>query len=759
MCGIVGYVGPRDAMPVLLDGLRRLEYRGYDSAGHRRRRRRRPRCGGAPRASSATSRRASRASRSPASCGIGHTRWATHGRPSEENAHPHPTARARIVVVHNGIIENYLELKARLAAGRPPLRDETDTEVFAHLVEAALRGARSRRPSARRSRELQGDLRRRAAPPRRAGAPRRRPHRARRSSSASARARTSSPPTSPRSCPHTRDVVFLEDGDVATVDAGRRRGHRPRRGAADRAPRSASPGTRSQAEKGGYRHFMLKEIHEQPRAIATRCSARISLEEGEVHLDELGVAAGAPARGSTGSCSSPAAPPGTPRWSGKFLIEHARRIPVEVDYASEFRYRHARSSAPDAGGRRSPSRARPPTPSPRSGGEARGARSPVAICNVPGSMLARRGDGVAPHPRRARDRRRLDQGLHDAARRPRSPRPLPRAAARRALARRPCREPPRSSLTRCRTSIEQVARARAGDRGRSPGRSPTPRDFLFLGRGHPLPDRPRGRAQAEGDLLHPRRGLPGRRDEARADRAHRRGPAGRGAVRRRTRVYEKMLSNLQEVKARDGRVIAVVAGRRHGAAADRSTRRATCSSRCPPSTSCLADRDRAPAAAPRLPRRAAARARRRPAAEPRQVRHGRVGARLPWPTGSLHSSPALNARAARRRSRRPTGPSSSSPARARARPASSPTGWRGSCSTAASTRGRDRRRHLHEQGRGRDEGARRAPPRRPPAAVLRRDVPLLRRAAPAPLRGGGRARPGLPRSSTPTTSSPSSARR
>src|SRR5262245_29047704 len=260
MCGIVGYVGQRDAVPVILEGLRRLEYRGYDSAGIavvREGRLERRRSAGKLK----NLEESLRAEPLAGAFGLGHTRWATHGRPSEENAHPHQDCGGRIVVVHNGIIENYLKLKARLSAQGPRFVTQADTEVVAALVESHMDG--SFEAAARRAvQELEGVyslvlmhrdepqclIAARMGPPLVVGI---------------GEGEHFVASDIPALLPYTRDFVFLDDGELAfvrppgfhIVDAsGAAVSHAPQRISWDPV----------QAERGGYRHFMLKEIHEQP---------------------------------------------------------------------------------------------------------------------------------------------------------------------------------------------------------------------------------------------------------------------------------------------------------------------------------------------------------------------------------------------------------------------------------------------------------------------------------------------------------------
>src|SRR5438874_7515140 len=333
MCGIVGYVGSRDAVPVIVEGLRRLEYRGYDSAGV-----------AVVRDGTLLRRRSVgklcnledslRAEPMAGAFGVGHTRWATHGRPSEENAHPHQDCTGKIVVVHNGIIENYLALKSRLAAAGHRFVTQTDTEVVAHLVESHYQG--SLETAVRKTlAELQGIyalvLMHRDEPQRLVAA-------------------RMGPPLVvgigegerflasdiPALLPYTHDFVFLDDGDVVTVTPGAMRLTDAKGALVERKPQRISWDA-VQAEKGGYRHFMLKEIHEQPRAVRDTLLGRIGLDDTITLNGELGNAEILSAAERLHIVAM-----GTSLHAahvGKFLIESLARVPVEIDNASEFRYR------------------------------------------------------------------------------------------------------------------------------------------------------------------------------------------------------------------------------------------------------------------------------------------------------------------------------------------------------------------------------------------------------------------------------------
>jgi glutamine---fructose-6-phosphate transaminase (isomerizing) len=275
MCGIVGYVGPRDAAPILLDGLSRLEYRGYDSAGialvtpegelfvEKR-------------AGKLTNLRTALGDTTPTgTVGMGHTRWATHGRPDDRNAHPHIDCQGRVTVIHNGIIENFSELRDGLRARGHEFSSETDTEVIAHLVEEAYEGdiaAATRAALAQARGAFAIAVLHLDEPTRMIGARRHVPlivgvgdHEIFLASDAAA------------VLEHTRDVIFLDEGDVAEIDADGVRITDLFGGAVDR-PVDHLEWSIEAAEKGGYDHFMLKEIHEQPAAILAAITGRI---EGE----------------------------------------------------------------------------------------------------------------------------------------------------------------------------------------------------------------------------------------------------------------------------------------------------------------------------------------------------------------------------------------------------------------------------------------------------------------------------------------------
>jgi len=339
MCGIVGYVGDKSAIDIVLDGLKRLEYRGYDSAG-----------AAVIGPTGLQIRRAAgrikvlegllRERPLEGRIGIGHTRWATHGRPTDENAHPHTDGSGDLVVVHNGIIENYLPIKERLQAEGHVFKSETDTEVIAHLIERHLKDTPRLDEAVRRAlRELRGSyaivVLHRQMPDRLVAA---------KLGAGSVVVGLGENETYlasdiPAILSHTRDVVVLEDEDVAVVT---RRGVEITR--IDGAPVQRAPNRilwdPILAEKGGYRHFMLKEIYEQPRAAADTMRGRVQPEGGTVVLPDVQldpeVVAGIQ-RIVLVAC-------GTSYHAaivGRFMMERLAGIAAEVDLGSEFRYRDA----------------------------------------------------------------------------------------------------------------------------------------------------------------------------------------------------------------------------------------------------------------------------------------------------------------------------------------------------------------------------------------------------------------------------------
>ena len=389
MCGIIGYIGSQPVVPIILDGLRRLEYRGYDSAGIAV-----VRDGGIEvrRSAGKLVNLEQSIQKTPLEglYGLGHTRWATHGRPTEENAHPHRDGSGRIVVVHNGIIENYLEIKRELVAEGHKFESETDTEVVAHLVQKewqddGLENAVLRAMA--RVRGLFALVLLSADDPQKLVAVR------------------NGPPIVigigdgeyfvasdvPAVLSHTRDVVFMDDREMAIVTPkgaefrtldGKVVTHKPTRVTWD--PISA--------EKAGYKHFMLKEIFEQPHAVRDTVLGRVSLDTGQVFLNEMTISAAdlrAVDKVTLLACGT--------SWHaalvGKFMIEELAKIPVEVDYGSEYRYRNPIISTRTLAVAITQSGETADTLAAMREAKGKGARS-LAICNVVGSMATREAEGT-----------------------------------------------------------------------------------------------------------------------------------------------------------------------------------------------------------------------------------------------------------------------------------------------------------------------------------------------------------------------------
>ena len=388
MCGIIGYLGPQEAMPIILDGLKRLEYRGYDSAGLAVL----GPDGLAIRRSLGKLKELENLVRQdplPGQVGIGHTRWATHGRPSEANAHPHQVGA--IAVVHNGIIENYLELKDQLLKEGHRFASETDTEIISHLIVKHMgRGADYLEAVRRTLKDIRGSYALaivNAQEPRMLVA-------ARKESPlilGLAEAEYFLASDIPAILPYTRRVIFLEDHDLVVVQDGE---FSLFNGQAERCERPVHMITWSpaMAEKAGYKHFMQKEIFEQPRALIDTFRGRIDPEAGEVMLEEVSltptevqdirkiflVACGTSYHAAL---------------VGKFLLEGLCRIPVEVDLGSEFRYRQP---LVDSHTLLIPISQSGETADTRAGlqaGKELGARS-LAIVNAVGSSIAREADRV-----------------------------------------------------------------------------------------------------------------------------------------------------------------------------------------------------------------------------------------------------------------------------------------------------------------------------------------------------------------------------
>ena len=389
MCGIVGYIGSKKVVPLILDGLKRLEYRGYDSAG----------VAVVGQNGKLEIRRASGKLRNLEEAvrlapldgmyGIGHTRWATHGRPTEENAHPHRDCTGQIVVVHNGIIENYLELKQQLIAKGHKFVTETDTEVIAHLVEANMNG-KLENAVQKTVKQLTGVyalavvstmdpqkiVAARWGPPAVIGL---------------GENEFFVASDIPAVLHHTRNVFFLADGDIAVITPSGVR-LMDFDGAAVERPVQHITWDPIMAEKGGFKHFMQKEIFEQPRAVRDTLVGRVSLDTGKVFLDEMDITE----QEFRDFQNIRIVACGT-SWhaglAGKFMIERLAQVPVEVDYGSEFRYRDPIVDHRTLVIVISQSGETADTIAAQREARQKGAKT-LAICNVVGSMITREASGT-----------------------------------------------------------------------------------------------------------------------------------------------------------------------------------------------------------------------------------------------------------------------------------------------------------------------------------------------------------------------------
>jgi glutamine---fructose-6-phosphate transaminase (isomerizing) len=396
MSGIIGYIGNKRVVPVLLDGLQRLQYRGYDSAGL-----------AVMKDGNLAIRRTMGKLRNledvirlnpiDGTYGIGHTRWATHGAPTEENAHPHRDCHGTVVVVHNGIIENYMELKQELMDEGHVFTTETDTEVIAHLIEKYLD-----RPSPSSAKVTLDDAVR-AAVERLTGV----------FALAIISTRDLNKIVAVRQGPpaviglgkneylvasdvpailyHTRDLFFLADGDIAVLTPN----------GVKLMDFHGEPVTRRVqhiswdpilAEKGGFKHYTLKEIYEQPRAVRDTALGRVSPETGQIFLDEMEIT-------EDEFCAFreiKIVAAGTSRHAGlagKIMFERLARVPTEVDYASEFRYRDPLVDSRTLTVLITQSGETADTIAGQREAQAKGSKT-LAICNVLGSMVPREANGT-----------------------------------------------------------------------------------------------------------------------------------------------------------------------------------------------------------------------------------------------------------------------------------------------------------------------------------------------------------------------------
>src|SRR4051794_10521305 len=548
MCEIIGYIGSKDVVPVLIEGLRRLEYRGYDSAGvavvHDGEVDLRRSAGKLSRLEDVI-----KLQPITGDYGVGHTRWATHGRPTEENAHPHRDCTGKIVVVHNGIIENYLDLKQELQRQGHTFVTETDTEIVAHLVEREMR-ADGLENAVRRALMLMRGLFAlvliSADDPEKIVAVR------------------NGPPIVvglgdgeffvasdiPAILAHTRDVVFLGDEEMAIIT---------RTGVAftDFFGRPVSKTTQRvlwdpiMAEKAGYKHFMLKEIFEQPTAARETILGRVSQDTGKVFLEEMTITEKELAsveRVTILACGT--------SWHaalvGKYMIERLARVPVEVDYGSEYRYRSPIVPKNTLAVVITQSGETADTLAALREAKQRGACS-VSICNVVGSMATRETDGTiythaGPEIGVASTKAFTSQlvALYLLALRLGQVRGALTAEASKphldALLQLPLLL---EQALKIGPSVEEVA-----------ARFHTRTDFLYLGRGINYPIALEGALKLkEISYIHAEGYPAGEMKHGPIALIDERMPVV--AIAPRDHVFEKMIGNMQEVKARGGSVIAV----------------------------------------------------------------------------------------------------------------------------------------------------------------------------------------------------------
>ena len=550
MCGIVGYVGDKQSAPILVSGLKKLEYRGYDSAGVAVINRN---VLNVVRATGKLKNLESRVQTdSPqGTVGIGHTRWATHGRPSDENAHPH--TYGGVAVVHNGIIENHLSLKEELKRQGHVFASETDSEVFAHLISDQLKTGKDL-PAAVRAAitRVKGTY--------------------------ALAVVTESDPTRivctkesspmvlglgqgqnfvasdvPALLEHTRDFIYMEEGDLAILTAGGVDIYNRADQKVNRATRRID-WTPMMAEKGGHKHFMHKEIHEQPRAVADTLRGRMLLSEGDVHFEGWSLSPekiNALTKITILACGT--------SWhsgiAGKAMIESLARIPVEVELASEFRYRDPIVESTHLAIAISQSGETADTLAAFKEAKARGASS-LALCNVIGSAMTREAEvtvltNAGPEIGVASTKAFTTQlvGLYLLA--------VKLGRARGTLSVKAAQEHLTSitaipkmieDVLKCEASVKRVARDFMGAQ-----------DFLFLGRGPMHPVALEGALKLkEISYIHAEGYAGGEMKHGPIALIDEKMPVVVIAPKQPHVAYEKIIGNIEEVRARGGKVIAII---------------------------------------------------------------------------------------------------------------------------------------------------------------------------------------------------------
>ena len=548
MCGIVGYTGRRDAVSVVLPGLRRLEYRGYDSAGvatvERNRVEVRKAVGKVARLENRLA-----AEQPRGTVALAHTRWATHGRPSEANAHPHVDCGGRLSIVHNGIIENYRELRRTLAAEGHRFRSETDTEVIAHLIERYMSDGLVEAVR-RAARELRGAY---AVACIAADAP-----------DTIVAVRAGSSPLVvgigdeemllasdiPALLGETRQVVLLEDGDLAVLTPRSIVISALKGGVVTRQP-VAIAWDAAAAEKAGYPHFMLKEIFEQPEAVRNTLRERVDQDGDTIDIPELGLK-DRDLAGLNRLCFVACGTSWHAALVGKYLVEAFARLPVEVDIASEFRYRQPVLDSRVLTVPISQSGETADTLAALCEAREQGSRA-VAICNVVGSSLARESDGVLY------TRAGIEMGVASTKAFTAQLTAVTLLALKLGLARgftdptavrqvvKALREIP---------DLMNVVLAQSDEIRQIATRFTDSRGFLYLGRGLHYPLALEGALKLkEISYIHAEGYAAGEMKHGPIALVDEHMPVV--AIAPRGATYEKMASNIEEVKARDGVVIAL----------------------------------------------------------------------------------------------------------------------------------------------------------------------------------------------------------
>ncbi|HVE73437.1 MAG TPA: glutamine--fructose-6-phosphate transaminase (isomerizing) [Thermoanaerobaculia bacterium] len=551
MCGIIGYVGTREVVPVLIGGLKKLEYRGYDSAGVA------VVNGNGVDVVRAEGKLANLEGKLAdhelhGTFGMGHTRWATHGKPNENNAHPHRDCTGNVVVIHNGIIENFLPLKQRLKAAGHEFKSETDTEVVAHLIEEYRKGGAKFVDAVKKAlKELEGHyalvmiagdepgtiIAAKHGPPLVIGL----------GEGENIVASDVAPLLA-----YTRNIIYLEDGEYAVAnDKSVNVFVSENDSKVDRAPQRITWDA-VMAEKEGYRHYMLKEIHEQSRAVRDTFNGRMFEESGEVFFNDLEITAeqwNRFKRVHIVACGT--------SWHsglvGKFILESAGKIPVEVDYGSEYRYRNPIIDDETLVIGVTQSGETADTIAAMQEAKQKGARL-IAICNVLGAAATRMSDGTiytnaGPEIGVASTKAFTTQltafyllALYIRQLRGDSPDEIRKGM---------------HELSMIPHKIEHLLKTQEKKIQQLANKWHTAQDFLFLGRGVHYPIALEGALKLKEISYIHAEGYPA------GEMKH--GPIALidenmpvVAIATRTPVYEKVVSNLQEVKARDGHLLAII---------------------------------------------------------------------------------------------------------------------------------------------------------------------------------------------------------